>query len=63
MGKRNQIFVMAGLKLGGLLLIGSPAIAQTYYHPPYDQRENHQEQRIQQGINSGALTPGEARYL
>jgi hypothetical protein len=63
MGKRNKIFVMAGLTLGGLLLIGSPAGAQTYYHPPSDQREDYQQQRIQQGIDSGALTPGEARYL
>jgi hypothetical protein len=63
MGKRHKIFVMAGLTLGGLLLIGSPAGAQTYYHPPSDQREYYQQQRIQQGLDSGALTQGEARYL
>jgi|UniRef100_A0A7V6A5J3 hypothetical protein len=69
MGKRYQILVMAGLTLGGLGLMGSPAGAQTYSHPyatdPYtfDQRQEYQQQRIQQGIESGALTPGEARYL
>jgi hypothetical protein len=63
MGKRNIIFVMTGLSLGGLLLLGSPAGAQTYYHPSYDQREDYQQHRIQQGVDSGSLTPGEARYL
>jgi hypothetical protein len=28
-----------------------------------DQREAHQQQRIQQGINSGALTKGETNRL
>jgi hypothetical protein len=64
MGKRNKGFIMAGLTLGGLLLIGSPAGAQPYHHPyNVDQREDYQQQRIQQGIDSGALNPGEARYL
>jgi hypothetical protein len=35
-----------------------PAAAQ-----PVDQREHRQEQRIQQGERSGALTSGEARRL
>jgi hypothetical protein len=54
---------MAGLTLGGLLLMGSTANAQVDYNPYIDQRQNYQEHRIQQGIDSGALTPGEARYL
>jgi|GEM_PF-336400 len=62
MCKRNTSIIMAGLTLGGLLLIGSPASAQ---YNPYniDQRQDYQQQRIQQGIDSGALTPGEARHL
>jgi hypothetical protein len=63
MGKRNKNFIMAGLTLGGLLLIAPSAGAQTYSHPPVDQREDYQQQRIQQGIDSGSLTSGEARYL
>ncbi len=63
MGKRTTGIIMAGLTLGGLLLAGSPAWAQTDYNPYIDQRQDYQEHRIQQGVDSGALTPGEARYL
>lgn len=31
--------------------------------PRFDRRDAYQQQRIQQGIESGSLTPGEARYL
>ena len=54
---------IVGLALGGLLLTGTPAAAQSGYAPKIDQREAYQQQRIQQGIGSGALTPGETRYL
>ena len=54
---------IVGLALGGLLLTGTPAAAQSGYAPKIDQREAYQQQRIQQGIDSGALTPGETRYL
>lgn len=39
-----------------------PAFAQTAT-PGIDQREANQQARIQQGINSGQLTPGEAARL
>jgi hypothetical protein len=43
--------------------MGSPAGAQSVYDPNVDQREDYQQHRIQHGIHSGALGPGEARYL
>ena len=61
MCKRSTSIIVAGLTLGGLLFIGSPAGAQSVYN--LDQREDRQQQRIQQGVDSGALTPGEARRL
>ena len=61
MGKRSTSIIVAGLTMGGLLFIGSPAGAQSVYN--LDQREDRQQQRIQQGVDSGALTPGEARRL
>ncbi|MCX5891473.1 MAG: hypothetical protein NTW80_00585, partial [Deltaproteobacteria bacterium] len=63
MSKRSASITVAGLALGSLLLAGSPAGAQMVYAPHIDQREAYQQQRTQQGIESGALTPGEARYL
>ena len=63
MCKRRAIITMAGLALGSLLLAGSPAGAQSMYGPSVDQREAYQQQRIQQGIESGQLTPGEATRL
>jgi len=54
---------MMGLALGGLLLTVTPAAAQGVYGPTIDQRADYQQQRIQRGIDSGALTPGETRYL
>jgi hypothetical protein len=61
MCKRSTSIIVAGLTLGGLLFIGSPAGAQSVYN--LDQREDRQQQRIQQGVDSWALTPGEARHL
>ena len=63
MCKWSASITMAGLALGSLLLSGSPAGAQAVYAPHIDQREAYQEQSIQQGINNGSLTRGEARYL
>jgi len=54
---------MVGLALGGLLLTGTPAAAEGPYDPNIDQREAYQQQRIQRGVDSGALTQGETRYL
>jgi hypothetical protein len=63
MCKRNTSIIMAGLTLGGLLLMGSPAGAQSVYDPNVDQRQDHQQVRIQQGADAGALTPGETQHL
>ena len=55
--------MIAGL-IAGTLLVGSlPALAQSTYDPRIDAREQHQQQRIQQGIQSGQLTSREANHL
>ena len=58
---------------GGLVADRDPAAAQGGYGPGgygpggyapgIDQREAYQQQRIERGVESGALTPGETRYL
>jgi len=64
MSRLSTSTIVAGLTLGGLLLIGSTAGAQPVFNPyNVDQREDYQQDRIQRGIESGALTPGEARHL
>jgi hypothetical protein len=47
------------------LILGSPlaALAQSNATPGFDQRQANQEQRIQQGVQSGALTTREATRL
>ncbi len=47
------------------LALASPlaAFAQSNATPGFDQRQINQEQRIQQGVQSGALTPREAARL
>ncbi len=46
------------------LLIGAlPALAFAQATPNIDKREANQERRIQQGVNSGSLTPREAARL
>jgi len=52
--KLQILALTAALAVAGAL----PAAAQTL-----DQRQQHQEQRIDQGVRSGALTPHEARRL
>lgn len=54
--------IMAGLLLGSLVLSGLPALAQPQ-SPDIDNRIIHQQQRIQQGMNSGQLSPKEFKYL
>jgi hypothetical protein len=49
---------IAGILVGGLLLAGLPAQAGTYA-PRIDAREAYQQARIQQGVNSGQITPRE----
>jgi hypothetical protein len=59
----NRIFVaIAGL----CLIVGTPVLAQVAGSTPgveVDQRAVNQQQRIQQGVNSGSLTAGEAQKL
>jgi len=52
---RKIILAIAAIATIGIAV---PASAQ-----PVDQREHRQEQRIHQGVRSGALTPHEARRL
>jgi hypothetical protein len=54
--------IMAGLLLGSLGLSGLPALADPQ-GADLDQRIIHQQQRIQQGVNSGQLTPKEYKHL
>ena len=61
--KKRTKGIMAGLIMGSLLLGSLPAMAQSTYDPRITAREQRQQQRIQQGINSGQLTPREANRL
>ena len=55
--------LMAGVIAGSLLLGSLPALAQSTNDPGVQEREKLQQERIQQGIKSGQLTPGEANRL
>jgi hypothetical protein len=55
--------MMAGVIAGSLLLGSLPALAQSTYDPRIDAREQNQQQRIRQGVQSGQLTPREANRL
>ncbi len=55
--------LMAGVLAGSLLLGSLPALAQSTYDPKIDAREQRQQERIQQGVQSGQLTPREANHL
>ncbi len=55
--------LMAGVIAGSLLLGSLPALAQSTYDPKIDAREQRQQERIQQGVQSGQLTPREANHL
>ena len=46
-----------------LMLLTPPVLAQSAATPNFDQRQLNQEQRIQQGAQSGALTPKEVTKL
>lgn len=54
---------MKTLTLAALLALALPAMAQTTSTPRIDQRQANQEQRIEQGEKSGALTGKEAARL
>lgn len=55
--------VMAGVLAGSLLLGNLPALAQSTNDPGIQAREQKQQQRIQQGVQSGQLTSKEANKL
>ncbi len=47
----------------GVLTAASLAAALPAFAQPVDQREQHQQQRIDQGVRSGELTGRETRHL
>ena len=55
--------MVAAVIMGSLLYGGIPALAQSTNDPRIQAREQRQQQRIQQGVRSGQLTPGEANHL
>ena len=57
-----QKMAVAGLVAGSLALGSLPALAQAN-SPWIDQREAHQQGRINQGVNSGQITPKESSLL
>jgi hypothetical protein len=57
-----QRMAVAGLVAGSLALGSLPVLAQAG-SPRIDQREANQQNRINQGVNSGQLTPREYNHL
>jgi hypothetical protein len=53
---------VAGIVAGNLALGSLPVLAQTN-SPWIDQREANQQNRINQGVNSGKITPQEYNHL
>jgi hypothetical protein len=49
--------------VGSLILASAPVFADTTATPHIDQRQQNQEQRINQGVQSGALTARETATL
>jgi hypothetical protein len=60
--KNWQKMAVAGLVAGSLILGTLPALAQSN-SPWIDQREAYQQRRIDQGVNSGRVTPQEYNRL
>ena len=60
--KTWKVFSLAGLVAASISFWSGTVQAQ-YYGSDIDQREAAQQQRIQNGIHSGAITPQEARRL
>ena len=61
--KKTSTIVGIGLMAGLLALTGLPAAAQNVNDPGIQKREARQQDRIQQGVNSGQLSQGEATRL
>ena len=62
MSKTNTV-LRIGLMVGLLASTALPAAAQNVNDPKIQEREIKQQERIQQGVNSGQLTQREARRL
>ena len=58
-----KVVLGIGVLAGLLTLTALPAAAQNTNDPRIQEREVRQQERIQQGINSGQLTQGEATRL
>lgn len=56
--RRKNSDVVTALIIGGLILGSSPALAETFT-PGLDGREDHQQERVYEGVQSGQLTPQE----
>ena len=62
--KLNTLIAAVALTLGGAAFAQAPvAPKDPLATPKIDQRQANQEKRIDQGINSGALTPKETAKL
>jgi hypothetical protein len=70
--KKNYVRTLTGIALGSLLMVGIVANAdegvapQSAPHPKVsriEKRIKKQEKRIEQGVNSGKLTPEQASQL
>ncbi len=62
--KLNTLIAAVALTLGGAAFAQAPvAPKDPLATPKIDQRQANQEKRIDQGINSGALTPKETARL
>ncbi len=55
--------LILGLAGFASLAAAMPAFATSAHAQPVGQREVNQQGRIQQGVRSGQLTPGETRYM
>jgi hypothetical protein len=61
--KKSSKGIVAGLIMGSILMGSLPAMAGSTWDPRINAREQRQQARIQQGIQSGQLTPREAYRL
>ena len=61
--KKTNTIVSIGLMAGLLAVTGLPAAAQNVNDPGIQKREVWQQDRIQQGVNSGQLSQGESTRL
>jgi tellurite resistance protein len=60
--RRKNTDLVTALIVGGLILGGTPAFSETF-SPGIDGREDHQQERIYEGVQSGQVTPREFNRL